>query len=73
MEDKSMEKHLSFRYATRKDVDLIYSFILKLAEYEGMPEAYKNDNYDKDSIDIYCDNFVSDKSRFILLQRTENS
>lgn len=36
-----MEKHLSFRYATRKDVDLIYSFILKLAEYEGMPEAVK--------------------------------
>lgn len=32
---------LSFRYAKREDVDLIYDFILQLASYEGMPEAVK--------------------------------
>ena len=36
-----MKSQLEFRYATRNDVNLIYSFILKLAEYEGMPEAVK--------------------------------
>ena len=36
-----MNSQLDFRYATRDDVNLIYSFILKLAEYEGMPEAVK--------------------------------
>ena len=36
-----MNSQLDFRYAIRDDVNLIYSFILKLAEYEGMPEAVK--------------------------------
>ncbi len=36
-----MKQEIVFRYATRQDVSLIYSFIMKLAEYEGMPEAVK--------------------------------
>lgn len=36
-----MKNLLTFRYATREDIDLIYAFIKKLAEYEGMPEAVK--------------------------------
>ena len=36
-----MENKLEFRYATREDIDLIYTFIKKLAQYEGMPEAVK--------------------------------
>ncbi len=36
-----MNGRLSFRYANREDVDLIYDFIKQLAAYEGMPEAVK--------------------------------
>lgn len=37
-----MENKLTFRYATSEDVPLIHSFIIKLAEYEGMPEPVKS-------------------------------
>lgn len=30
---------ITFRYAIREDVKLIYTFVKKLAEYEGMPQA----------------------------------
>ena len=36
-----MKTYIKFRYATREDIDLVYTFIKKLADYEGMPEAVK--------------------------------
>lgn len=33
--------HITFRYAKEEDVSLVFSFVMKLAEYEGMPEAIK--------------------------------
>ena len=36
-----MNDKLEFRYATQDDIDLVYTFIKKLADYEGMPEAVK--------------------------------
>ena len=56
-------EHHIFRFAERKDTELILTFINAIAAYEGMPEAVK---YDRNSLEDWLFNRQKGEAVFVL-------